>query len=634
MNRRITIYLICLCFFAFGTTHASEIQILNTKAAENYSFSAEGDALWLSNGADLFLSIKSGSGEHLYSFDDEVIHISAKDDAAYVVAKNEGSYQVYSISESGAVSEKFSLPAEQQVLEIMAFDDCVAVLSDSGQGYGYNLTFYTHQGESTGFQLENLFSVSRMDTQQFACTSFGADETELSIYTLDGFKCIGKMLLPHPIQFTYAGQNRFIGVMNNELAVLNMNNGTIIPAVSPLTDISNSSSMQMTNMGLLIGNRFSDSLIVVERNVVEELLVDKGRSLTLVNIPDVSEYRLSEAIKDFKKANMDINVIQKTMTEEQLIVELQSKSSGIDVLYVDCESAPRYIEAGVLADIGTNQEIVEALGDWIDIKKTIACAGQLYGVPITIHSTYLQYHEELLAHLSIAMPDRFDSWFQFFDMADALEGSLPASRISLLSDDIYYPAFVSQFTSGFINPKEIDFGDPYFVEMSEKYKSLVNRGKIRYMFDHDNESDNSLVYVQAGNLPTLGISSNIHPLPALWNREINHAYVMAMGVNAHSKDVDACLAFLACYARSQASDYEVGYLRDMCNYPYYEEYNNDERKHVDTLRTIMSDSVPELVNVVFRPYARECFADFYAGKIDVVTLCKNLQDKLDMILNE
>lgn len=94
-------------------------------------------------------------------------------------------------------------------------------------------------------------------------------------------------------------------------------------------------------------------------------------SVTLVNLPDLGDDRLDLAIAKFRTIHESTLIVEKQLTEEQLVLELQKPNSDIDVFYVDSESAPRYIDVGLLVNLQQNTEIQETFSEWINIEKLV-----------------------------------------------------------------------------------------------------------------------------------------------------------------------------------------------------------------------------------------------------------------------
>ena len=139
----------------------------------------------------------------------------------------------------------------------------------------------------------------------------------------------------------------------------------------------------------------------------------------MVNCESPMDVRMQRAMDMFLNRNPGVEFEFLEMNDEQLMANL----GEADVLRVDTQSAPGYIQAGVRVDLN-DADILSALESWCDIRNIASHGDTFYGVPEYVIVDLVRVNSEFANYLSFDLPLQTFNWSQLFEIGLANQAEI------------------------------------------------------------------------------------------------------------------------------------------------------------------------------------------------------------------
>ncbi len=208
------------------------------------------------------------------------------------------------------------------------------------------------------------------------------------------------------------------------------------------------------------------------------LIKDKRQTVTFSAWGSQSEVAvLKNLIKDFEKENPDIRIELLHIPQNyfQKLHLLFASNQAPDVLFINNQTIPMYIDAGLLEDL-TN-EFTDA--DKFFYKESLDCFredNRLYAIPRDFSNLVIYYNKEIFNKKNISVPREITDLENLRKLCIELL-SKEYFSINIEEDSIYWLSFLSSNGGGIISDDKMSIiiNSDKSVEALKLYSDMINK---------------------------------------------------------------------------------------------------------------------------------------------------------------
>lgn len=370
----------------------------------------------------------------------------------------------------------------------------------------------------------------------------------------------------------------------------------------------------------------------MEQFLEEHHNTEQTGTLTIINCESIVDFRMTNAIQQFEKET-GMHVLLKEIGQTQLITQLLSMESSIDILFTDSSNLNELQEAGVLLSLSTFHNLENALETWMKVFEPGKVGNELYSLPAFLSVAKIYIHKELLPYLSGEISDQY-TWSELLNVGNTFQPKRDGQKrpqACFLSDNLYYPEFFRQYLSAYAG-NDISFSDDELRRTLEIYKKLVQEDLIKDSFDTD---DTRGALLQIGRMIELETEEYI-PMPLLGDgRSYVVGYLHGLSVNAFSTHKKEAERFLELYASEENQAYPEGYgFLDNIDLNYDASFLSPaERDRLLLSKDYYEKAMPLWQKDDFVTFLREEMMRYLNSEISLDVLIDELNRKIQMVIN-
>lgn len=588
-------------------------------------YSVDKQLKWIPNGAI--------EGETVYTSTQDILGIAGIYEGVYLLMPNGSQLTVYffSIAE-GRANEVFSI-ANGDVRTMFATDQGILVLYEATEEQQMQfildgeLVYYSFSGGQLDFPISQAYSMTMNEQKvltvvNYSENGFSASSINLNTMKVDSVmrrSVLSAIALPDK-GYCFATDSSFL-YMNEE------ENST------QLLDISGSYStppmLASVNQNIFLLDQQGLQCININE-LIEAVFSNGNAKLTIVNCMGIEDYRLTAAIRSFEEET-GVQIIMTEVNQQQLLTQLITGEDSFDILFVDSSIIKQFYDAGVLVSLNEYFQLQRSLEMWMDILDVSTFDGELVAIPAYVSAASIYVDTALMSFFSTDLPDAC-TWLELFNIADQFQADTNGDGFDdayYMMDNMYYPEFVRQYVSAYAE-KGCDFADPYFVELMESYKALVQKGYIGDIYNPEH-TKGALFFIDRMLGAHIDVSLN---MPLL---EDGTPYVVGfvhgMAISEYSPNKDIAAAFLTTYASqdNQFSPDGIGLLKDTTMNPYVAELTTSEKQLMEASIKQFELVAPLWQYDDFTLELMESINLYLTDRISVDELVKRLNQKMAMV---